>query len=257
MKQFCTRALLGILLMMSTGAASIAQTADKSAVETALRKNVMTFYVQMKLQKYDNASKYVTSNTLENFKAMPKGDFIAAEVGSIAFNKELTSAKVVVNLLISLANIPAPMPLPRDTEWKLEDGIWKIVIPQQADESAVELMFSQTSKPLGPPPKFDLTFSQPELDLSPIKQGEKKLARYSFQNTTDHPVTIVDMKSDCSCIVLKSEKSTIKPGEKGEVVIEFDSKDYKYEYSQTVAVITEPGKQQINLLLKANIVPLF
>jgi hypothetical protein len=226
-----------------------------SDAEASLRKRVAEFYALMKVKRTTDAEKYVTADTLDQFRIMPAGDFVNATIDSIAMAADKKSAAVMINLLVSSATVPVPFAFPRKTNWRLEADGWKIVIPAQTMESSgPSVMFPGGNKPAAPP-KTDLTFAEPLLEIAQIKEGEKKLARFSFTNTGAQPVTIRDVLSDCKCIAWKSDKKTYKPGEKGEVVVEFDSTGLKYRYSQSLKVITSPGNQEIMLMLSANIAP--
>ena len=232
-----------------------AQAPAPSDAEAALRKRVAEFYALMKVKRTADAEKYVTADTLDQFRLMPAGDFVSAEISSIDMAADKKAAAVLINLLVSSATVPVPFAFPRKTNWRQEADGWKIVIPSQTIESSgAGVMFPGSSKSAAPP-KTELSFAQPIADITPIREGEKKLAKFAFTNTASHPVTITEVVSDCKCILLKSEKKTYKPGEKGEVVVEFDSTGLKYRYSQSIKVITSPGRQEVMLMLSANISP--
>lgn len=248
--------LLVLAISQYAAASGYGQSSGKRDDDAALRNRVADFYALMRLKKAADAEKFVTSDTLDQFRLMPNGEFLAAEIDSIEMGKDQNSASVLINLVVSNASIPVPFKLPRKTNWRIEEGNWKIVIPSQTiEQSGPGVIFGGSRQTSQNPPKFDLEFPKSIVNLTPIRQGEKKLATFAFTNSANHPVTIVDVKSDCICIVLKSGKKTYQPGEAGELVLEFDSSNYAYDYRQTVAVITDPGKQIINLLLSASISP--
>ncbi len=228
---------------------------EASVVETTLRRRVAEFYALMKAKRSAEAERLVTADTLEQFRLMPNGEFLGVEVDSMEISKDGKSATININLLVSSATLPVPFQLPRKTNWRLESDGWRIVIPQQTMESGASSMFKSTAPQSGKLPSFDLQFTQPIVDVTPIKQGEKKIAKFSFTNSAAHPVTIVNIEADCGCVVMKTVKKTYKPGEAGELEMEFDSTKYAYDFGQTVAIITEPGNQRINLLLKASVAP--
>jgi hypothetical protein len=226
-----------------------------SDAESALRKRVADFYAVMRVKRTTDAEKYVTADTLDQFRIMPAGDFVSATIDSIDMAADKKSAAVMINLLVSSATVPVPFAFPRKTNWRLEADGWKIVIPAQTMESSgPSVMFPGGNKGAAPP-QTDLNFAEPLVEIVQIKEGEKKLARFSFTNTGTQPVTITNVLSDCKCIIWKADKKIYKPGEKGEVVVEFDSTGLQYRYSQSIKVITTPGNQEIMLMLSANISP--
>lgn len=235
-----------------------AQTSSGPAAgEAALRKRVADFYGLMRLRKSAEAEAYVTSDTLDEFRIMPNGEFVGASIRSLELAKDSLSATVMIDLVVSSAAIPVPFQLPRKTSWKLEDGLWKIAIPAQSmEQSGVGIMFPHGGgQAVVKPPETDLKFPSPTAEIPRIKQGEKKLVTYSFRNAAKHPVSILEIKSDCTCIVLKSGKRTFQPDEAGELTIEFDSSGHVYRFSQSIVVRTDPGKQEVRLLLAADIAP--
>jgi hypothetical protein len=188
---------------------------------------------------------------------MPQGDFIGVAIESIEFAPDKRSAVVMIYMTVSNAVVPVPFQLPRKTNWQLAKDGWRIAIPVQTTEMGTDVIFpNKGGKATAPPPKLDLIFDNYVLDFNPIKQGEVKVVKATFTNSTDHPITVMGVKSDCDCITMKSEKQTYKPGEKGEIAIQFDSKDYQYEYKQSIAlVLNPPGKHDVTLLLSARIAP--
>jgi hypothetical protein len=218
--------------------------------EKGLQDRVAIFYGYLKDHRKTEAERYVTKDTLDDFRLMPVGDFLAAQIDGMKISPDGKTAEVGIVLTISQANLPAPFAMPRKTNWRLDSDGWKIVIPKQGMTSSTEMMFRSNTKS-----KPDLVFVKPVQDLSPIKQGEKKIARFAFSNSSDHPVRVLAMLSDCDCLSLKSPKKTYAPGESGEIEVEFDSSNFKYAYAQTVVVVTDPGEQKVNLLVNAMVDP--
>ena len=224
--------------------------------EVALRKRVAEFYGYLKVKRAAEAEKYVSSDTLEQYRMMPNGDFVSAEIGSVEWGADKKSATVVINLMVSNAAIPMPFSLPRKTDWRLEPDGWKIVIPSQTRTgSDPGIGFPGNSKPALLPGKPDLTFANPLVDVSPIRQGDKQSAHFSFKNSSDHPVTVETVQFDCKCFKLLSGKKTYKAGEAGEITIEYDSSGHVYKFGESIKVITSPGQQEIMLLLSADVSP--
>jgi hypothetical protein len=248
-----TTMLLAAFLVFGEGGDK-AQAQATVSTEAGLRKAVAEFYTLLKARRNVEAERLVTSDTLERFRSMPNGEFLSAQIQSIQFSNDEKSAIVNIGLLVSAANVPVPFELPRKTEWRLEAGGWRIVIPPPPEDGTTS-MFKNSASLGGDRPKLDLEFGQPIVDLTPIKQGDKKIAKFAFTNSSAHPVTIVNVEADCGCVAMKTEQRTYKPGETGQLELEFDSTKYAYEFGQTVAVITEPGSQRINLLLRASVAP--
>ncbi len=56
-----------------------------------------------------------------------------------------------------------------------------------------------------------------------VQEGEVPFYEFSFRNTTDTPVVIVDCQTDCGCVVVDYPTKPIAVGEVGECCIEFHS----------------------------------
>jgi hypothetical protein len=68
----------------------------------------------------------------------------------------------------------------------------------------------------------DLQWEKRDIDFYPAAQDAAFVARFAFENTGKTPVTIGEIQSCCSCVTASSAKKTYKPGEKGEIVANFE-----------------------------------
>ena len=88
-----------------------------------------------------------------------------------------------------------------------------------------------------------------------IQPGQIKVARFPFTNVTDHPVTITSIETFCDCLKAKIDKKEYKPGESGEVAIEFNPKGFERDYGATILVKTDPGDIPTHLTVLGFVVP--
>jgi hypothetical protein len=233
---------LGLLLAPSMAAAQAVSPSD------ALKKRVQEFYSLLQRGRVSQAESYITPDTLEIFRTLSVNPFLGFEVDSIEIGADGKSADVLVQILYQPPMAPQPFKYPRKTAWRLEGDQWLQVVP--------ELNEFQSQQPTaGKPGPEELRFAQKTANLGILRQGDKREARFSFTNVTDHPVTITSVDGSCPCLRLLTDKKTYAPGETGELVLEFDSQDYLRAYSQTVVVRTDPGNGRTELLVKADIQP--
>ena len=70
----------------------------------------------------------------------------------------------------------------------------------------------------------EITFDKIFHDFGTIKEGEIAKTVFSFTNTGENDLYIVDAIGSCGCTVPKYPKNiAIKPGESGEIEVNFDS----------------------------------
>jgi len=98
-----------------------------------------------------------------------------------------------------------------------------------------------------------MTFEKSEVDFGTIKEGEKKSHLFKFKNTGDADLIIEFASGSCGCTVPAWPEDTIKPGETGEILVDFDSKDKEGEEFTEVNIIANTDPIVTILKVKANI----
>ncbi len=93
-----------------------------------------------------------------------------------------------------------------------------------------------------------MTFDVTEFDFGTIEQGTPQEHRFTFTNTGEADLVIVDAKSSCGCTVPEYPKTPIAPGAKGEMLVKFNGSG-KNQVSKTVTITanTETGKETIKI----------
>ena len=74
-------------------------------------------------------------------------------------------------------------------------------------------------------PVTSLTFEQSEFHFGSIMEGEIIQNVVTFTNTGDEPLVISNAKATCGCTVPQWPREPIMPGESGEFLVQFDSKN--------------------------------
>jgi hypothetical protein len=80
---------------------------------------------------------------------------------------------------------------------------------------------------------YSMTFDAMEQDFGKVKHGDVITTTYKFENTGTEDIKI-EIVSGCECTTLDWPRKVIKPGEKGEIEVIFDSG--KKEESETVDI---------------------
>ena len=111
----------------------------------------------------------------------------------------------------------------------------------------------QSAAPTGP--TTVMSFDATEFDFGVVDEGEKVSHTYSFKNTGDEPLILSNAKGSCGCTVPKWPKEPIPPGEDGEIIVEFNSKNKKGKRNQKVTITSNTNPPQSFIYLKGEVTP--
>lgn len=103
----------------------------------------------------------------------------------------------------------------------------------------------------GKVPVFDFDYT--EFDFGTIKQGQKVKKTFTFNNTGNAALAIIDAKGSCGCTVPTYPKDPIAPGDKGEIEVVFDSAGKSGEQNKTITITANTSPTSTVLTLKGNI----
>jgi hypothetical protein len=112
-----------------------------------------------------------------------------------------------------------------------------------------------------PPPKpgartTTIQFEQLLYDFGRIKEGETPKAKFTFTNTGSLPLDIENVQPACGCTVAQWPQERIMPGEKGTVVLIFNSKGFEGERTKSAAVVANTDPRITTLSIKATVLPI-
>tara|TARA_R100000935_G_scaffold1439_1_gene4590 strand:+ start:149006 stop:149485 length:480 start_codon:yes stop_codon:yes gene_type:complete len=93
-----------------------------------------------------------------------------------------------------------------------------------------------------------MQFEKTVHDFGTIDQGTNVETIFTFTNTGDAPLVIVDAKSSCGCTVPSYPKEAVAPGESGELLVKFNGSG-KNQVSKTVTITanTKAGKETLQI----------
>lgn len=77
-----------------------------------------------------------------------------------------------------------------------------------------------TEKPAG---LTTVSFEEEMHNFGQLQAGEIVVYTFVFANTGENIFTIENTETDCGCVQVKVPETTINPGEKGRIEVEFDS----------------------------------
>lgn len=95
-------------------------------------------------------------------------------------------------------------------------------------------------------PKME--FTNTVHDFGNIKQGTPVEHKFTFKNTGNAPLVIVDAKSSCGCTVPEFTKEPVAPGDSGELLVKFNGSG-KNQVSKAVTITanTAAGKEMLTI----------
>ncbi len=144
----------------------------------------------------------------------------------------------------------------RRSEFKIIQGpeiiqIKKEVVksPEQIEKARAEQV--QKEREAARKPKIE--FDSPSANFGRIKKGEKKTHMYTFKNTGDADL-IIEMVSGCECSTFDWPRRPIKPGQKSEIKLIYDSKDESGVQDKTLDVIHNGTPPVSTLKFKVNVI---
>lgn len=92
-----------------------------------------------------------------------------------------------------------------------------------------------------------ITFEETDFDFGEVKAGEMVIHTFVFTNSGENDLIIENVKPSCSCAKLEFPQGIIKPGEKGEILVHFDTagKSGKQEKNLTVIFNGNPPIERV------------
>lgn len=227
--------------------------------ENALRGRVEGFYKLAEAAQWSQAEAYLDEESRATFRQQEKFPILGFEIDSIKI--EPSGREAVVNARIQAVKPPFPGAVVffQTTRWRQVEKVWYLHISPPDAETLKALVTRPIEKPEGgkptPPPPEDLKFKGHQYNFGTVYQGQLKMARFPFTNQTDHTVTIKNVIVEGEWLRVKLAKKEYKPGESGEVVAEFDTKDYYGYFMQSFMLKLDPGDQTVHLRVTASVGP--
>ncbi len=101
-----------------------------------------------------------------------------------------------------------------------------------------------------------MSFDKTMHDFGNIEEGETVQTTFSFTNTGQSDLIIVDARGSCGCTVPDYPKNTpIAPGATGQIVVSFDSSNKPNMQQKTVTISANTASGRETLRIKAIVTP--
>lgn len=110
-------------------------------------------------------------------------------------------------------------------------------------------------QPASEAPKAILEFEETSYDFGSIEEGTIVSQVFTFTNTSDEPLILIDAKGSCGCTVPQWPREPILPGETASLTVEFNSKNKRGKRSQKVTLTANTQPPQTFLYLTGEVIP--
>lgn len=100
----------------------------------------------------------------------------------------------------------------------------------------------------------EIKFEGPIFNYGTIESGEIVQTVFEFENTGSEPLIITNAKGSCGCTVPEWPKTPIAPGETGQLVVRFDSKNKVGIQSKRVTIIANTDPAMSYLTVKGEVI---
>ncbi|WP_299259915.1 DUF1573 domain-containing protein [uncultured Aquimarina sp.] len=100
-----------------------------------------------------------------------------------------------------------------------------------------------------------MTFTETEFDFGTVTEGDILKHTFSFTNTGNAPLVIVNAKGSCGCTVSDWPKEPIAPGETKEMQVAFNTNGKPNVQNKQVTITTNTAPGKHILKIKAMVTP--
>lgn len=114
------------------------------------------------------------------------------------------------------------------------------------------IVFGLSAQQKGPKILFETTL----IDYGTVENDSDGQRIFSFQNTGDADLIIKNVQSSCGCTIPKKPENPIAPGEKSEIIVQYDTKNRQGPFRKTITVTTNVEENPIVALkIKGTVLP--
>lgn len=100
----------------------------------------------------------------------------------------------------------------------------------------------------------EVKFPEVEHDFGILEEGKEAKYAFEFLNIGSNPLIIKEVRTSCGCTVPSYNTKPIKPGEKGKIIVKYDTKRIGKFY-KTIIVFLNAKNSPITLIIKGEVIP--
>lgn len=103
-------------------------------------------------------------------------------------------------------------------------------------------------------PRTSIIFDDTKHDFGTIKEGEIAKHSFHFKNIGQNPLLISKAVASCGCTVPSYPKDPILPGQDGEILVEFNSKNRVGQQKKNILVYSNAQEEAMSIGFVAEVV---
>lgn len=100
-----------------------------------------------------------------------------------------------------------------------------------------------------------INFVSKEFDFGTINEGEKVQYNFKFVNAGNGDLIIKSAEASCGCTVPKFSDKPVKPGEEGQISVEFNSEGKPGAAAKNVTIRSNTNPEITILTVKGEVIP--
>ena len=113
----------------------------------------------------------------------------------------------------------------------------------------------QPDSPADAGPIATLELEETEYDFGAIEEGTVVSQVFTFTNTSEEPLILMNARGSCGCTVPQWPREPIMPGETASLTVEFNSKNKQGKRNQKVTLTANTNPPQTFIYLTGEVIP--
>jgi hypothetical protein len=135
-----------------------------------------------------------------------------------------------------------------------KEGLEEILAPDNNYSEIIRMPISSDGK-LDTINIAKFQFETSHYDFGEVKEGKVLEKEFEFTNIGNIPLLITNATSTCGCTVPKFPQDPIEPGEKGTILVKFDTQNKRGFQTKPITLYANTFPNKTVLTLEAKVIP--
>jgi hypothetical protein len=226
--------------------------AGDSASDEKLKQRVNGFYQALQVDQGGQAEAFVREAARPRFRVTPRGKVMGFRIASIKPEATQNSAVVEVAIRTVAPFVGKSIEIPVLSRWKVENGEWFFDPddpPKTLGDKFQDCYYQRQEKQI----PFQVKFDKDVVDFGVVTKGKTINLKFPFTNQSAKEIKIEKVYVQTPFMKDVSPQTLIKPGKKGEIVIDLDTSALHQGYDSTIFVEFQPINECARIRMKGRI----